>query len=348
MSWSDYIETEKLISALESNNMPYPTEIQKASLLHSCKYHQDVIISSKTGSGKTLCFAIPLLEFTQKNNLLQALVISPTRELCMQITKHMQAINYQELTIQTLIGGISHEKQERLLKRNPEIVIGTPGRLWEFIKDRQHDYIRTVNKIKFLVIDEADRMIQMGHFKELRLILKYIEDPSIVPKETAVTEAHGNIVDLNFEYFENEDQKNENKGKSKRQTFVISATMTIDKSARKSFSGKLGRFKDNGEDIMEKINTIVKFRGKPQLIDLTTDSKLPEGLQEYIILCRDEEKNSVLHYVLSEFPKTKAIIFINTISVSRRLVNFLKYLDYKVSKLDGKMAQRDRMSKLEK
>ena len=71
---------------------------------------------------------------------------------------------------------MSHEKQERLIKRKPEIVIGTPGRLWEYIKDRQNDYIRSICDIKFLVIDEADRMIQMGHFKELRLLINYIEN----------------------------------------------------------------------------------------------------------------------------------------------------------------------------
>ena len=240
---------------------------------------------------------------------------------------------------------MSHEKQERLIKRKPEIVIGTPGRLWEYIKDRQNDYIRSICDIKFLVIDEADRMIQMGHFKELRLLINYIESPDSVPKESAVVSAVNNVVDLNFEFFE---ENTENlKKKIKRQTFVISATMTIEKSARKAFAGKLGKFKDNGEDIMEKLNKTIKFRGKPKLIDLTTASKLPEGLKEYIILCQDPQKNSYLHYVLSEF-STKIIIFVNTISASKKIVNFLKYLDYKVSKIDGKMAQKDRLNKLEK
>jgi ATP-dependent RNA helicase DDX24/MAK5 len=345
MSWESLIDDPALISALKSNNMPVPTEIQFRSLPHSLKYRQDLIISSKTGSGKTLCFGIPILHHSSKSETLQTLIISPTRELCLQIESHLKAINFKNLTILTLIGGISHEKQERLLKRKPEVLIGTPGRLWEFIKDRQNDYVRSISSIKFLVIDEADRMIQLGHFRELRLLLKYIQNPELVPKEEAHLEEHDGIVDLNFAL---EIQENEKKVLNKRQTFVISATMTIDKSTRKAFSGKLGRFKDEGEDIMEKLHSVISFRHKPKLIDLTTDSKLPEGLEEFIVLCSDDQKNSLLHYTLSLYQGTKAIIFTNTISTSRKLVQFLKYLDFKVSKLDGKMQQRDRLKKLDK
>ena len=188
----------------------------------------------------------------------------------------------------------------------------------------------------------------MGHFKELRLILQYIDNPERVPKETATSEVHGNVVDLNFCYEEQPEIIPVKISKIKRQTFVVSATMTIAKSAGKSFTGKLGRFKDSGEDIMEKLNKTVNFRGNPKVVDLTTESKLPEGLKEYMILCRDQEKPTYLHYVLSDHPGIKCIIFTNTISASRKLVYLLRYLDYKVSKLDGKMPQRDRLNKLEK
>lgn len=347
MNWESLLDDSALISALRSNSMPNPTEIQCKSLPHSLNYRQDLIISSKTGSGKTLCFGIPILKFTEKTSAVQSLIISPTRELCLQIEAHLKAVNYKNLGILTMIGGISHEKQERLLKRKPEILIATPGRLWEFIKDRQNDYVRTVSEVKFLVIDEADRMIQMGHFKELRLILQFLDDPSVVAKEVAVMEEKDGVVDLNF--FVDEDAgKAKGVRKSKRQTFVVSATMSIEKSKRKAFSGKLGRFKDEGEDMLEKLDSVVKFRGKPKLIDLTTTARLPDGLKEYIILCTDNQKHSLLHYTLKLFPSTKSIIFTNTISQTRKLVQFLRYLEFKVSKLDGKMQQRDRLKKLEK
>ena len=161
----------------------------------------------------------------------------------------------------TLIGGMSHEKQERLMQRKPEILIGTPGRLWEYIIDRHNEYVRSMHQIKFFVIDEAERMIQMGHFKELRLILQYIDNSERVPKENATSEVHGNVVDLNFCYEEQPEVIPVKISKIKRQTFVVSATMTIAKSARKSFTGKIGRFKDSGEDIMEKLNRTVNFGG---------------------------------------------------------------------------------------
>ena len=348
MSWESLIDDPALITALKSNQMPGPTEIQERSLIFSLKYRQDLIISSKTGSGKTLCFGIPILSLTEHSGTLQSLIISPTRELCLQIDAHLKAINYKNLNILTLIGGISHDKQERLLKRKPEVIVGTPGRIWEFIKDRQNDYVRSIPLVKFLVIDEADRMIQLGHFRELRMIIDYIENPDLVPKEEALAEEHDGIIDLNFAVELEKTDKKSNASPVKRQTFIISATMTIDKSSRKAFSGKLGRFKDDGEDIMEKLYSIVKFRNKPKLIDLTSTTRLPEGLKEFIILCSDDQKAGLLHYCLELYKGVKTIIFTNTISAERKLVQFLRYLDFKVSKLDGKMQQRDRLKKLEK
>ena len=95
MDWEDAITDPRLIDALRKNNMPYPTEIQKESLAISYKYHQDIRISSKKDSGKTLCFAIPLLLSTEKSAGLQSLIISPNRELCIQMNSQITGINYK-------------------------------------------------------------------------------------------------------------------------------------------------------------------------------------------------------------------------------------------------------------
>ncbi|CAG9323326.1 unnamed protein product [Blepharisma stoltei] len=361
--WEDLIDSSEMIEALKSNNMNEPTDIQRSTLKQSCKFKQDLIISAKTGSGKTLCFAIPILLSVEKTQETQAIIVSPTRELCLQITAHLNAINYKKLDIQCLIGGIAREKQERLLNRHPQILVGTPGRLWEFICDRQNDVVRDIAKAKFLVIDEADRMIEMGHFKELRLILNYIYDPSSVAKESIEVEGEGPIQDLNFnlegdmieEFLEeekNDKKKKEEKKKNtvKRQTFLISATMTIENQARKVIKPLQGpnKKKDNEETVVDKLKKLVQFRGKPVVVDLTQKEQLPSELTEYKISCNDEEKESLLHYLLKEFENKKTIIFANTIKQERRIIEVLKLLGHSVLRLDGKMPQRDRFKRLEK
>ncbi len=104
----------------------------------------------------------------------QALILTPTRELAIQIKEHLQGIcKYQKTKIVVVVGGISQMKQERLLKQEPEIVVATPGRLVQMI-DEGNEYLNRVDQIKYLVIDEADRMIEKGHFGEMERILKLI------------------------------------------------------------------------------------------------------------------------------------------------------------------------------
>mmetsp|Transcript_33627 Transcript_33627/g.51854 ORF Transcript_33627/g.51854 Transcript_33627/m.51854 type:complete len:155 (+) Transcript_33627:161-625(+) len=154
-----------------------------------------MVVAAKTGQGKTLCFGIPILDMLIKRvdralaNLEQssesdedkpkkriqvfdqprALIISPTRELALQIDEMIRAVippEYEEY-IKTcpLVGGLSQEKQIRLLSYKPAIIIATPGRLWELLEERSEAYlVNGLPLIDVLVLDEADRMIADGHF----------------------------------------------------------------------------------------------------------------------------------------------------------------------------------------
>lgn len=151
----------------------------------------------KKGSGKTLAFGLPILsdllkekeEIRRKNKELKklgkknrkesglkALILTPTRELAFQIQKHLGNVLPEEkaIGIMTLVGGMSKQKQTRLLSYDPEILIATPGRLWEFIESGLYDYLETLKTIEFLVLDEADKMIELGHFEELDKILGFV------------------------------------------------------------------------------------------------------------------------------------------------------------------------------
>lgn len=103
---------------------------------------------------------------------LRALVLAPTRELALQVAEHFAAVG-RPCGIRTvaIVGGISHQKQERLVGYRPEVVVATPGRLWELMSSGDHVHLTDTSGLRFLVIDEADRMAEKGHFQELMHIL---------------------------------------------------------------------------------------------------------------------------------------------------------------------------------
>nr|CAD7195995.1 unnamed protein product [Timema douglasi] len=113
----------------------------------------------------------PLEQHTKK---LYALILTPTRELAIQVKNHLVAASkYTDIKVAVVVGGMAHQKQERLLKKGPEIVVATPGRLWELIQQGE-PHLAQVDDIRYLAIDETDRMIEKGHFQELQQLLERI------------------------------------------------------------------------------------------------------------------------------------------------------------------------------
>ncbi|KAM3415379.1 hypothetical protein BST61_g8906 [Cercospora zeina] len=171
------------MASLSKLGFEKPTAIQESVIPEILAGH-DVIGKASTGSGKTLAFGIPVLERyletaqrrkTDKAPL--ALILSPTRELAHQLDNHLSALfdglSSNKPCIATLTGGLSLHKQQRLLK-DAHVIIGTPGRLWEVISDGQ-GVGAALQMIDFLVIDEADRLLSEGHFKEVEEILHTLD-----------------------------------------------------------------------------------------------------------------------------------------------------------------------------
>lgn len=105
---------------------------------------------------------------------LYAVVLTPTRELAVQVRDHIiAAAKYTGITAVAVFGGLAQQKQERILKRCPEIVVATPGRFWELLQ-QENSHLSKIDDISFLVIDETDRMVEKGHFEELKLLMKRI------------------------------------------------------------------------------------------------------------------------------------------------------------------------------
>jgi ATP-dependent RNA helicase RhlE len=155
-----------ILNVLEKNGFTTPTPIQ-AKAIPVAVTGQDVMGIAQTGTGKTLAFGIPMIQRIAQGKG-PALVVLPTRELALQVNESLQKIG-QTLGIRTatLIGGAPMNKQVGEIRRGPHIVIGTPGRIIDHLEQRT----LVLGSVKMLVLDEADRMLDMGFAPQLKKIL---------------------------------------------------------------------------------------------------------------------------------------------------------------------------------
>ncbi|GJP84383.1 hypothetical protein CLOP_g14441 [Closterium sp. NIES-67] len=177
-----------ILRALKDLGFTSPTPIQRACIPAAAMRGRDVVGAAETGSGKTLAFAIPILQrllderekerrqaeeggAKKVKGPLRALIITPTRELALQIVSHIKdAARHTGIHVAGIVGGMAEVKQKRVLSHGPQIVVGTPGRLWELMSQGEEHLVK-LDYLSFLVLDEADRMADPGRFKELSSIL---------------------------------------------------------------------------------------------------------------------------------------------------------------------------------
>lgn len=243
-----------------------------------------------------------------------SIILTPTRELAQQIHKHLKAIaKYTNVTIACIIGGLATVKQERVLKTNPHIVIGTPGRIWELYQDG-NEHLQKIVNLKYLVVDETDRMIEKGHFAELEEILQVL---------------------------------NASENSSKRQTFVFSATLTMIHELPQYLKNK----KSKKAATMTKDKRLGEFIAmfgmkNPKVFDITQQSGVADKLIEARILCSLDEKDFHLYYILINYPG-RTIVFCNSIDCVKRSASVLTHLNLTPIVLHGKMEQKQRLKNLE-
>ena len=155
-----------LLKALGNMKIVKPTEVQFKTIPEALE-GADLIGVAQTGSGKTLSFALPLLTALEKNSLARALILAPSREMAQQIFKVITEL-CTELPMSTglIIGGVPSAKQITQLRKNPRIIIATPGRLNDHLLNNK----LLLQNVEFMVIDEADRMLDMGFAPQLKNI----------------------------------------------------------------------------------------------------------------------------------------------------------------------------------
>ena len=171
MNFSDLNIENKLKRSIELAEFRTPTPIQSQSIPISLE-GKDVLGTAQTGTGKTLAFTIPMLNKLLKDKQAMALIICPTRELATQVMETVLKLNIREIGIGNalLIGGESMQKQLRQLKKGARIIVGTPGRINDHIERKSLN----LSRVNYLVLDETDRMLDMGFTPQIEIILKFI------------------------------------------------------------------------------------------------------------------------------------------------------------------------------
>ncbi len=174
ITFKDLGLSEQMLQALEQKGYAYPTTVQKLAIPEFMAW-KDVVAKAPTGTGKTFAFGIPMIEHIDPENPeIQGLVLAPTRELAMQIGEELEGLltYYKGIRVAVLYGGAGLQGQAKQLERKPQIIVATPGRLMDHHKRRnlRFDHIQTV------VLDEADRMLDMGFYKDVTRIVDMVKN----------------------------------------------------------------------------------------------------------------------------------------------------------------------------
>ncbi|CAI9762755.1 unnamed protein product [Fraxinus pennsylvanica] len=332
-----------------------PTPIQKACIPAAAHQGKDVIGAAETGSGKTLAFGLPilqrLLEEREKvdrllaekgeaneriapESVVRALIVTPTRELALQVTDHLKEVaKGTNVHVVPIVGGMSTEKQERLLKARPEIVVGTPGRLWELMSGGEIHLVE-LHSLSFFVLDEADRMIESGHFRELQSIIDMLPIHRSTESQPQNTQNCVTVSSLQ---------------RKKRQTFVFSATLALSADFRKKLKrGSVNSKKIDGLNSFETLSERAGMRPNTAIIDLTNASILANKLEESVIECREEDKDAYLYYILSVHGQGRTIVFCTSIAALRHISAILRILNINIWTLHSEMQQRARLKAIDR
>lgn len=261
-TFEDFAISEEIVTALKALRYFKPTQVQQEVIPMTLK-GKDIIVESQTGSGKTVSFGVPLCESVSwEENRPQALILVPTRELALQVKEDITNIGrLKRIKATAVFGKTSFDTQKSELRQKSHIVVGTPGRVLDHLQKGTMKF----DKIRYLVLDEADEMLNMGFIEQVEAIIDFL------PKQ--------------------------------RQTLLFSATMPNEVVRLASFYMKSDRVSVKMEsDEASKPKILQSFirvqeSGKPkQLLDLLT----VENPDSCIIFCNTQEAVNGLYTFLSK------------------------------------------------
>ncbi|XP_030384087.1 probable ATP-dependent RNA helicase DDX23 [Scaptodrosophila lebanonensis] len=310
--WSESGFPPEIIEIIDRVGYKEPTPIQRQAIPIGLQ-NRDIIGVAETGSGKTLAFLIPLLSWIQSLPKIErledvdqgpyAIIMAPTRELAQQIEEETTKFG-QPLGIRTVVvvGGLSREEQGFRLRLGCEIVIATPGRLIDVLENR---YL-VLNQCTYIVLDEADRMIDMGFEPDVQKILEYMPVTNLKPDS---------------EEAEDEKKLMENfySKKKYRQTVMFTATMppAVERLAR-------------------------SYLRRPATVYIGSVGKPTERTEQIVYMMGENDKRKKLMEILSRGIEPPVIIFVNQKKGADVLAKGLEKLGYNSCTLHGGKGQEQR------
>ncbi|KAK9479390.1 P-loop containing nucleoside triphosphate hydrolase protein [Lipomyces japonicus] len=359
--WTNVVSlSDALLRGLKDLAFDRPTDIQRQTI-PLITSGRDVVGKASTGSGKTLAFGLAILDrilssfkdpISQRNSLTfasapapTALIFAPTRELVQQICDHVTAVSkYTTANIVSITGGLAIQKQRRVLGYFPDIIVATPGRMHELLTSDTEGLIKWISKVEILVLDEADRLLQEGHFKELDEILDLIgqnnDDDEDLDETTNAVETQNTH--------------------RPRQTLVFSATFEKDLTkklqTKQSSAGSGGKKKqpfvsntiEGKKDTMEYLLQKLNFRDEaPEFVDVNPEETIKRDVLEGVIMCDHMEKDVYLYYFLLKYPG-RTVVFVNNIDAVKRIAKFLQELGLPAQAFHSHMIQKQRLRTIER
>lgn len=343
--WSEIPLSVSTLNGLQSLGFKKPTEIQTKTIPVSLE-GKDVIGKAATGSGKTLAYGIPILEKaleeSQSNiklpeeykNHPTSIIFTPTRELANQVMKHLRELfkysPFSDKTVMSLTGGLSIQKQERLLSYGPKVLVATPGRCLEIL-EKSTALAKQISSIDILVLDEADRLLQDGHFDELKKILEIFNNYRAKDIAGIGRRWQSLVFSATFskDLFGKLDNKNDIKNKTTKRKY--------DNDDEES----------DIKEVLEILGKKLRFRGKPEYIDVNPKDVVANKIVEAMIPCSPMERDLMLYYFISVFPGT-TLVFTNSIDSVKRLAPMLNNLGIPTVSIHSSMIQKQRLRALER
>lgn len=277
MKFSDISIKESLKSALAKQGITETTEVQEKAIPIALS-GKDIIVRSKTGSGKTFAFLLPLLCKLTQERFAQALVLTPTRELAQQIFKDVQMLDSATRSV-LLYGGVSLQPQVERIENGAQIIVGTPGRILDHLS---RGYLK-LKTIRFVVLDEADKMLDMGFVDDVNRILS--QTPSTRQTMLFSATMPPEILRISGKYMKNAEQ-----------LILSKDEIVVDKITQKCF----GVAKD------EKLATLMKVLNNSAVtraIVFCNTKRWAESLSQ--ILFRKGLRSLVIHSDLSQNQRTR-------------------------------------------
>ena len=256
--------SEATMRAIRNKGYTVSTPVQ-AGCIPPMLEGKDVIAKAPTGTGKTMAFGLPIIErIDRESEAVQALILAPTRELAMQITEELRevAVCHEGLRVVCLYGGEPIGKQINALKRKPQIVVATPGRLSDHMKRRTV----TVKEVQTVVLDEADRMLDMGFIHDVTRILDKIPNRKNLGMFSATISRE--VMDISWVYQRDPEEitvqaTKENKPDILQYRIEVPADQKVDTIARIIAGEKLERVMCfcNTKGSTERLTKFLQMRG---------------------------------------------------------------------------------------